>query len=83
MRKWGQSQSFLEWAKFYAEWNNYSCAARNSVFSLTTRYIFQLTKCEHKGASESIDCDEINFSSVKPQQIFNFFKLEYFISGVL
>ena len=31
------------------------------------KYIFQLTKCEHKGASESID------SAVKPQQIFQFF----------
>ena len=32
MRKWGRSQSVLEQAKFYAEWNNYSYAARNGVF---------------------------------------------------
>ena len=30
----------------------------------------QLTKCKHKGISENIDSDNINFSSVKPQQIF-------------
>ena len=41
--------------------------------SVTKRYIFQLTKCEHKGISESIDSDDRNFSSVKPQQIFHFF----------
>ena len=38
------------------------------VKSLTKRYIFQLTKCEHKGVRESIDSDDR-----KPQQIFNFF----------
>ena len=43
------------------------------VKSLTKRYIFQLTKCEHKGVRESIDSDDRKFSSVKPQQIFNFF----------
>ena len=41
--------------------------------SLTKRYIFQLTKWEHKGVSESIHSDDMNFSSVKPQQIFQFF----------
>ena len=74
MRKWGRSQSFLERAKFYAEWNNYSYATHNGVLkSPTKRYIFQLTKCEHKGVSESIDSDDRNFSTVKPQQIFKFF----------
>ena len=32
MRKWGQSQSFLEQAKFYAECNNYSYADCNGIF---------------------------------------------------
>ena len=32
--------------------------------SLTSRYIFQLTQCKHKGVSESIDSDEMGFSSV-------------------
>ena len=31
---------------------------------LSGRYIFQLTNYEHKGASESIDFDDTNFSSV-------------------
>ena len=30
--------------------------------SLTKRYIFQLTKCEHEGVSKSIDSDYRNFS---------------------
>ena len=51
--------------------------------SLSKRYIFQLTKCEHNGGSESIHSDGRNFSSVKSQQIFYFFKPEDFISGVL
>ena len=38
--------------------------------SLTWRYIFQLTMCKHKGDSKSIDSDDRNFSSVKPQQFF-------------
>ena len=33
IRKWGRFQSFLERAKFYAEWNNYSYAPRNGVFA--------------------------------------------------
>ena len=31
MRKWGRSRSFLEWAEFYAKWNNYSYADHNDV----------------------------------------------------
>ena len=31
---------------------------------LTRRYIFQLTKYEHDGVSESIDFDDTKFSSV-------------------
>ena len=31
---------------------------------LSRRYIFQLTKYEHKGVSESTDFDYTNFSSV-------------------
>ena len=52
-------------------------------FKVTEKYIFQLTKSEHKGVSESIDSDNRNFSSLKPQQIFRFFKQKYFIPGVL
>ena len=36
MRKGGQSQSFVERAKFYAEWNNYSYAARTGAFFKVT-----------------------------------------------
>ena len=32
MLKWGRSRSFLEWAKFYTEWNNYSYAAHKCGF---------------------------------------------------
>ena len=42
--------------------------------SLTKKYIFQLTKSEHYGTSKTIDSGDRNFSSVKPQQIFYFFK---------
>ena len=42
------------------------------VKSLTKRYILQLTKCEHKGFSESIDSYDRNFFCVKLQQIFKF-----------
>ena len=52
-RKLGWSGFFLERVKFYAEWNNYFCAAHNGVFkSLNKRYIFQLTKFKHKGVTE-------------------------------
>ena len=42
------------------------------VKSLTKRCILQLTKCEHKGFSESIDSYDRNFFCVKLQQIFKF-----------
>ena len=71
MRKLGRSQSFLEWGKFYAEWNNYSYAAHYGAF--LSHPIFRLTKCEHKGVNQSMDFDDRNFSSVKPQRIFQFF----------
>ena len=32
--------------------------------------MFQLTKCEHKGVSESTDSDDRSFSSVKPPHFF-------------
>ena len=48
--------------------------------SLTKRYIFQLTKCEHRDVSKIIDSGDKNLSSVKPQQFF--FKPEYFIPRV-
>ena len=61
--------------KFECECANFIHMLLAMVFlnSRTKRYIFQLTKCEHKGISESIDSDDRNFSSVKPQQIFQFF----------
>ena len=48
--------------------------------SLNKRYVFQLTEFEHKGVSESMDSDDRNFSSVKPEQIFHFFKTGIFYS---
>ena len=42
------------------------------IKSLTKRYNFQLTKCEHKCVSESIDSGDMIFSSVKPQYFFQF-----------
>ena len=51
------------------------CSQWHFLKSLTKRYILQSTKCEHKGVSESIDSDDRNFSSVKPQEIFHFFKI--------
>ena len=69
MRKWGQFQSFLEQAKFYAEWNNYSYAARNGVFKVTHQKVYLSVKCVNK----SIYSYNGNFSSMKPQQIFQFF----------
>ena len=50
--------------------------------SLTKRYIFRLTKCEHKDVSESIDSDDRNFSW-SLNKFLNIFKPEYFIPGVL
>ena len=41
--------------------------------SLNKRYIFRLKECELKGISKIIDYGDKNFSSVKPQQIFNLF----------
>ena len=46
--------------------SNYFCAAHKGDFSyklLTRKYIFQLTRYEHKGISESTDFDDTNFSS--------------------
>ena len=66
MWKWGRSWSFLEPAEFCTERNNYSDAVHKGNFFyklLTRRYIFQLMKYEHKGVSESIDFDDMNFSS--------------------
>ena len=44
-----------------------------SLKSFTKSYTFQLTNCEHIGVSKSIDSDDRDFSSVKPQQIFQVF----------
>ena len=48
--------------------------------SFSKRYIFQLTKYEHKDVNESIDFNDRKFSSMKPQQNFQFFTLEDFPS---
>ena len=57
-----------------AEWSDYSYAAHNGVFLkvLTKRHIFQFTKYEHNGITENISSDDRNFSSLKPQQNFQF-----------
>ena len=48
------------------EWNNYSYSAHKGDFfwQITRRYIFQFTKYERKGVSESIDFNDTSFSSV-------------------
>ena len=66
MWKRGRSRPFFERAWFYTEWNNYSYAAHKANFFyklLTRRCIFQLTKHELKGVSESFDFEGKNFSS--------------------
>ena len=49
--------------KYCAEWNNNFCPAHKGDFLLVNKYIFQLTKYEHKDVHESIEFDE-NFSSI-------------------
>ena len=41
--------------------------------SLTKRYIFQLTKCEHTSVSKIVDPGDRNFFRLKPQLFFLFF----------
>ena len=50
--------------KYYAEWNNHFCAAHKDSFLQANKYIFQLTKYEHKDIHKSIDCDDSNLSSM-------------------
>ena len=51
--------------KYYAEWNHHFCAAHKGDFFLQLKkYIFQLTKYEHKDIRESIDSDDTNLSSI-------------------
>ena len=72
MRKSGRSRSFLERARFYEEWNNYfiPLLVITAFFLKSLKVIFQFLKYERKGVSKSIESDDRNFSSVKPQQIF-------------
>ena len=39
-------------------------------FKAHTKYISFSSQCDHNGISESINSDDRNFSSVKPQQFF-------------
>ena len=50
--------------KYYAEWNHHFCAAHKVIFLQVNKYIFQLTKYEHKDIRESIDSDDTNLSSL-------------------
>ena len=50
--------------KHYAEWNNHFCAAHKGDFLLVNKYIFQLTKYEHKDDRESIGSDDKNLASI-------------------
>ena len=50
--------------KHYAEWNNHFCAAHKGDFLLVNKYIFQLTKYEHKDVRERIESDHQNLSSI-------------------
>ena len=67
MRKWEWSWSILEWAKFYAEWNNYFCAVHSDNFLNELpkrRHIFKPMKYEHKDVCKSIDSADTNLSSI-------------------
>ena len=51
--------------KYYAKWNNHLCAAHKGDFFLQViKYMYQLTKYEHKDVRESIDSDGTNLSSI-------------------
>ena len=50
--------------KYYAEWNHHFFAAHKVIFLQVNKYIFQLTKYEHKDIRESIDSDDTNLSSL-------------------
>ena len=50
--------------KYYAEWNNYFWAAHKGDFLLVNKYIFQLTKYEHKDVRESIESGDKNLPSI-------------------
>ena len=56
---------------------NFSYGAHNGVLF---KSLFQVTKCEHKGVSKSIDSEDRTFSNVNSKQIFNFFKTAAFYS---
>ena len=54
--------TLLERVKFYAHGIIISLLLIMAFFkSLTKKYIFQLTNCEHKGVSESIDSEDRSF----------------------
>ena len=50
--------------KYYAEWNNHFCAAHKGDFLLVNKYIFQLSKYDHKDVRESIESGDKNLSSI-------------------
>ena len=61
-----QNTSFFmpQWQKYYTQWNNHFCAAHKGKFLQVNKYVFQLSKYEHKDVCESIDSDDINLSSI-------------------
>ena len=66
MRKEDDLDLFLNGPNFMrSEITSYAVHKYDFFYKLLTRrYIFQLMKYEHKGASESIDSKDRNFSSV-------------------
>ena len=53
----------------FAEWNNHFCAAHKDDFTQVNKYIFQLTKYEHKDVREGIDSDDTNLLSSNAMQL--------------
>ena len=50
-------------SQYYAEWNNHFCAAHKGDFLLVNKYIFQLTKYEHKDVRQSVESGDKNLPS--------------------
>ena len=84
MRKWERFQSFLERAKFYAEWNNYSYTVRNGIFwSHSPKGIsFSWQGVNIRVLAKVLILTTGIFSAWSLKKFFNFFKPEYFIPGV-
>ena len=55
----------MPWSQKYAKWNNhFSAVHKDYFFFQVNKYIFQLTKYEHKDVRESIDSDDTHLPSI-------------------